>query len=123
MTQIKIIKTHEDHAEALSRLSALMDTDPAPDTDGDLELQALAALIEAYETKHFKIDTGGVIPLDIIKFRMEQNGLTQKDMTVYFGSPGRTSEVLNGKRPLSLAMIRRLHYGLKIPADLLIGAL
>lgn len=123
MTQIKIIKTHEDHAEALNRLSALMDTDPIPDTDGDLELQALAALIEAYETKHFKIDTGDVIPLDIIKFRMEQNGLTQKDMTVYFGSPSRTSEVLNGKRPLSLAMIRRLHHGLKIPADLLIGAL
>ena len=80
MTQIKIIKTHEDHAEALARMAALMDTDPAPDTDEDLELQAMAALIEAYEAKHFKIDTGGVTPLDIIKFRMEQSGLTQKDM-------------------------------------------
>lgn len=123
MTQIKIIKTHEDHAEALARMAALMDIDPAPDTDEDLELQAMAALIEAYEAKHFKIDTGDVTPLDIIKFRMEQSGLTQKDMTAYLGSPSKTSEVLSGKRPLSLAMIKRLHHGLKIPADLLIGTL
>lgn len=121
MNQIKIIKTHQDHEEAMARLSALMDSDPAPESDDDLELQALAALIEAYENKHFHIDTSEVTPLDIIKFRMEQNGLTPKDMTAYLGSPSKVSEVLNGKRPLSLTMIKKLHHGLKIPADLLIG--
>lgn len=123
MNRIKIIKTYEDYSEAMARLSALMDLNPTPETDEDLELQALAALIEAYEDKHFHIDTSKVTPLDIIKFRMEQNGLTQKDMTAYLGSPSKVSEVLSGKRPLSLAMIKKLHHGLKIPADLLIGTL
>lgn len=121
MNRIKIIKTHEDYREAMARLTTLMDLDPMPETDDDLELQALAVLIEAYENKHFHIDTGKVTPLDIITFRMEQNGLTPKDMTAYLGSPSKVSEVLNGKRPLSLAMIKKLHHGLKIPADLLIG--
>ena len=62
--------------------------------------QILALLAENYESKHHKIDTGSITPLDIIKFRMEQNGLTAKDMAVYLGSPSKVSEVLNGKRPL-----------------------
>ena len=84
------------------------------------EFEILALLAENYESKHYPIDTGSVTPLDIIKFRMEQNGLTAKDMTAYLGSPSKVSEVLNGKRPLSLTMIKKLHKGLHIPADLLL---
>lgn len=120
MDSVKIIKTHQDHEEALNRLDALMDLNPAPNSDEDLELQALSVLIAAYEEKHYKIDTSKITPLDIIQFRMEQNGLTHKDMQKYLGSPSKVSEVLSGKRPLSLAMIKKLHHGLKIPADLLI---
>ena len=120
MDTVKIIKTPADHEAALARLDELMDTPPAPNSDEDMEIQALAALIAAYEDKYYKIDTCSVTPLDIIRFRMEQNNLTAKDMTAYLGSPSKVSEVLSGKRPLSLTMIKKLHHGLKIPADLLI---
>ena len=120
MDMVKIIKSDTDLEAALTRLGELMDLNPAPESDADLELQALAALITAYEDKHYKIDTSEVTPLDIIKFRMEQNGLTAKDMTAYLGSPSKVSEVLSGKRPLSLAMIKKLHKGLHISADLLL---
>ena len=120
MDMVKIIKSDTDLETALTRLGELMDLNPAPESDADLELQALAALITAYEEKHYKIDTSEVTPLDIIKFRMEQNGLTAKDMTAYLGSPSKVSEVLSGKRPLSLTMIKKLHKGLHISADLLL---
>ena len=120
MDMVKIINSDTDLETALTRLGELMDLNPAPESDADLELQALAALITAYEDKHYKIDTSEVTPLDIIKFRMEQNGLTAKDMTAYLGSPSKVSEVLSGKRPLSLAMIKKLHKGLHISADLLL---
>ena len=120
MDMVKIIKSDTDLETALTRLGELMDLNPAPESDADLELQALAALITAYEDKHYKIYTSEVTPLDIIKFRMEQNGLTAKDMTAYLGSPSKVSEVLSGKRPLSLAMIKKLHKGLHISADLLL---
>ena len=120
MDMVKIIKSDTDLETALTRLGELMDLNPAPESDADLELQALAALITAYEDKHYKIDTSEVTPLDIIKFRMEQNGLTAKDMTAYLGSPSKVSEVLSGKRPLSLAMIKKLHKGLHSSADLLL---
>ena len=120
MDMVKIIKSDTDLETALTRLGELMDLNPAPESDADLELQALAALITAYEDKHYNIDTSEVTPLDIIKFRMEQNGLTAKDMTAYLGSPSKVSEVLSGKRPLSLTMIKKLHKGLHISADLLL---
>ena len=120
MDMVKIIKSDTDLETGLTRLGELMDLNPAPESDADLELQALAALITAYEDKHYKIDTSEVTPLDIIKFRMEQNGLTAKDMTAYLGSPSKVSEVLSGKRPLSLTMIKKLHKGLHISADLLL---
>ena len=72
MDMVKIIKSDTDLETALTRLGELMDLNPAPESDADLELQALAALITAYEDKHYKIDTSEVTPLDIIKFRMEQ---------------------------------------------------
>ena len=120
MDMVEIITSDTVLETALTRLGELMDLNPAPESDADLELQALAALITAYEDKHYKIDTSEVTPLDIIKFRMEQNGLTAKDMTAYLGSPSKVSEVLSGKRPLSLTMIKKLHKGLHISADLLL---
>lgn len=122
MDSVKIIKTAADHEAALVRIGELMDLNPAIGSDAALELDALAALVANYERQQrfFEI-TEPVTPLDIILFRMEQNGLTQKDMTAYLGSPSKVSEVLSGKRPLSLTMIRKLHKGLNIPADLLLG--
>jgi len=76
--------------------------------------------LKAYEHKHFPI--GVVDPVEAIKFRMEQQGLTQKDLEPYIGSSGRVSEVLNHKRRLSLQMVKRLHDGLHIPYESLLGA-
>lgn len=120
METVKIIKTPADHEAALHRINELIDQDPLPESDADLELQALTVLVSAYESKHYKIDTSDITPLDIIKFRMEQNNLTPKDMQQYLGSSSKVSEVLNGKRPLSLTMIKKLHHGLHIPAELLL---
>ena len=78
----------------------------------------LAILIEQYESMQFPTELPD--PVEAIKFRMEQQGLTQKDMKPYFGSDSKTSEILNGKRTLSLLMIRKLHEGLDIPAEVLI---
>jgi antitoxin component HigA of HigAB toxin-antitoxin module len=83
------------------------------------ELDALVTLVEAYEQKHFAI--GDASPIQIVEFMMDQNGLTRRDLEPMIGSRARVSEVLSGKRPLTLAMIRALSTGLRIPADLLIG--
>lgn len=121
MDSVKIIKSKSDHDAAIERLSTLLDLEPESGTDAAYELDALAAIIEAYERQQgFFVVSEPVTALDIIKFRMAQNGLTQKDMTAYLGSPSKVSEVLSGKRPLSLAMIKKLHHGLHIPADLLL---
>ncbi len=114
-----LIKTEAQHEAAISRLIALGSKAQMTEAEAE-EFEILALLAENYESKHYPIDTGSVTPLDIIKFRMEQNGLTAKDMTAYLGSPSKVSEVLNGKRPLSLTMIKKLHKGLHIPADLLL---
>jgi HTH-type transcriptional regulator/antitoxin HigA len=91
-----------------------------PGTTAADELDVLATLVDAYETKHFPMATPD--PVTIIKFQMEQQGLTRKDLEPMIGSRGRVSEVLTGKRSLTLPMIRRLHAGLYIPVDLLIGS-
>ena len=79
----------------------------------------LVTLIEAYEAKHF--DFGPADPVDAIKFRMEQEGLTPRDLEPYIGQSGRVSEVLNRKRALSLRMVKRLHDGLQIPYESLLA--
>lgn len=84
------------------------------------EAEILVTLIEAYEHKHFPI--GAVDPVEAIKFRMEQQGLTQKNLEPYIGSSGRVSEVLNRKRRLSLQMVKRLHDWLNIPYESLLSA-
>jgi HTH-type transcriptional regulator/antitoxin HigA len=86
--------------------------------EGD-ELDVLATLVDAYEREHFSIDAPDRV--DAIKFRMEQMGLTRKDLEPFLGSRARVSEVMNKRRGLSLAMIRSLHINLEIPLDALIG--
>jgi HTH-type transcriptional regulator/antitoxin HigA len=111
------IQSEEDHERALSRIEGLMER--VRSADEDAEIDALVTLVSAYEDKHFPIPTP--TPLTIIEFMMDQNGLTRKDLEPMIGSRARVSEVLSGKRPLTLAMIRALSVALHIPADLLIG--
>lgn len=113
---IKPIKTEHDYEAAMSRIDALMDA--APGTAECDELDVLAELVEAYENKHFPIELPD--PIAALRFRMEQQGLSQQDLVPFIGSRSKVSEVLSGKRPLSLAMIRSLHKGLGIPAEVLL---
>jgi HTH-type transcriptional regulator/antitoxin HigA len=115
--QIRPIRSDADHADALRRIDELMDAEPGtPEAD---ELDVLATLVEAYEDRHFPIADPD--PLAAIQFRMEQLGLTRKDLEPLLGSRGRVSEVLNGRRALSLQMIRRLNRELGIPLESLVG--
>lgn len=117
--EIRPIHNERDYREALQIVSGLVDVDPAPGTpDGD-RLEILATLVERYEAEHFPVDLPD--PIDAIKFRMEQAGLSASDMQPYIGNLNRVYEVLSRKRRLSLAMIRRLNRELKIPAEVLIG--
>lgn len=114
------IRNESDYREALRVLSAYFDNEPEPGTaDGD-RFEILATLVEAYESKHFAISAP--TPTEAIRFRMEQGGLTIKDLVPSIGQPNRVYEVLNGKRGLTIEMIRRLHKNLGIPAESLIGA-
>ncbi|MBN1621851.1 MAG: hypothetical protein JW871_04590 [Endomicrobiales bacterium] len=112
----RLIKNEEDYNLALSRIEELMDAEQGTDEMDELEL--LTALVEMYEQKQYPIDWPD--PVEAIKFRMEQMGLAQKDMVPYFGSKSKVSEVLNGKRPLTLSMMRELNKGLGIPAEILL---
>nr|WP_231386352.1 MULTISPECIES: transcriptional regulator [Pseudomonas] len=87
-----------------------------PDAD---EMEVLVTLIEVYENKHYPIQPAD--PIEAIKFCMDQQGLTARDLEPYIGPSGRVSEVLNGKRRLSLSMIKRLHDGLRIPYESLLA--
>jgi HTH-type transcriptional regulator/antitoxin HigA len=113
---MKIIKTEAEYDAALERIDAVMNA--APGSAEEEELELLAILVEKYEQERYPIELPD--PVEAIKFRMEQEGLTRKDMIKYLGSQSKVSEVLNYKRPLSLAMIRALTEGLNIPAEVLI---
>jgi len=117
---IRPLRTEEDYKAALATVSTLVDADPAPGTSQGDELEILSMLVERYETERFPLESPD--PIEAIKFRMEQQGLSVPDMRPYIGNANRVYEVLAGKRALSLAMIRRLHKGLHIPAEVLIGA-
>ncbi len=112
----KIIKTEEEYESTLERINALMDA--VPDTPESDELELLVTLVELYEDKVYPLELPD--PVAAIRFRMEQQGLKQKDLIPFFGSRSKVSEVLSGRRPLSLAMIRKLHAGLGIPAEVLL---
>jgi HTH-type transcriptional regulator/antitoxin HigA len=108
---IKPIKTDADYRAALGRIRALMALDE--------ELEVLSVLVQDYEARHCAISAPD--PIAAIKFRMEQQGLKQADLVPYFGSRSKVSEVLSGKRRLTLSVIRRLVAGLGIPAASLLG--
>ena len=112
----KVLKTEKEYEAALAHVETLMDAEPGSPEEEELEVFAL--LVEAYEEAHVPIDLPD--PIEAIKFRMEQAGLTRKDMIPYLGSQSKVSEVLNRKRPLSRAMMRALHKGLGIPAEVLL---
>jgi HTH-type transcriptional regulator / antitoxin HigA len=112
----KILKSEDEYQSALWRVEGLMDARPGTPAFDELEL--LTLLIENYEEKNFPIDLPD--PIEAIKFRMDQEGLHTRDMVHYLGSQSKVSEVLNRKRPLSLAMIRTLSQGLGIPAEVLL---
>ena len=112
----KIIKTKEEYTAALALVETLMDAKAGSPKEEELELWSL--LVERYEQEQFPIDLPD--PVAAIKFRMEQEGLRQKELEKYFPGKNRVSEVLNHKRPLSIGMIRALHRGLGIPAEVLL---
>lgn len=115
---IKPIRTDDDYRAALKEVSALMEGDPEMGTpDGD-RLDVLATLVQAYEARHFPMELPD--PVEAIKFRMEQQGLKPKDLEPMIGRSNRVYEILNRKRPLTMAMVWKLHTGLGIPAESLI---
>ncbi len=116
--EIRPIHTKADYKAALKAVSALVDADPKRGTPDADRLEVLGTLLEAYEAQHFHIELPD--PIEAIKFRMEQQGLSAKDLTPMIGGLNRVYEVLNRKRPLSISMVRRLHEGLGISADCLI---
>jgi HTH-type transcriptional regulator/antitoxin HigA len=115
--RIQPVRTEAEHDAAVARITHLIGAELG--TQAGDELEVLVTLVDAYEAKHFPISTPD--PVTVIKFQMEQQGLRRKDLEPMIGSRARVSEILTGKRALTLPMIRRLHYGLRIPVDLLVG--
>ena len=118
MSKIKVIKTEKDYQEALKLIETLMSHDPDPDSDEGEQLGLLGALIQDYESRVVPKTLPN--PIDAIKFRMEQADLKPADLIPYIGSRSRVSEILSGKRQLTLEMVRALEAGLGIPAKVLI---
>ena len=112
----KVIKSEEEYDATLERIDELMDAEPGIEEFDELEL--LAMLVDSYEAEVYPIDLPD--PIEAIQFRMEQAGLKQKDLIPFLGSRSKVSEVLSGKRTLSLTMIRNLHRELGIPAEVLL---
>src|SRR3989337_2168783 len=116
--EIKPIRSEADYQAALKEIENLMESQPGT-PEGD-RMEVLVTLVEAYEAKHFPIPEPDD-PVEVLEYYMESRGLNRSDLIAYLGSKERVSEVLNHKRRLSLQMIQRLHTGLGIPADLLVG--
>jgi HTH-type transcriptional regulator / antitoxin HigA len=114
---IRVIKTEQDYKSAIQRVEELWGA--KKDTPEGDELDLLVTLVESYELRHYPIAPPD--PIDAIKFRMEQMGMTKADMVKYFGSQSRVSEILNRKRKLTLKMVKSLYKGLKIPAEILLA--
>ena len=116
MTEIRPIRSEGDYQQAMTLLKTLWGAETGtPESD---RLDLLVTLIDIYESARHPIDLPD--PVDAILFRMEQQGLTRRDLEPVLGSRGRVAEILNRKRPLSLEMIRRLNAELDIPAEVLI---
>ncbi|MDE1225684.1 DNA-binding protein [Vibrio aestuarianus] len=110
------VKTEEDNRAALARISEIFDAEPNT-PEGD-ELDVLATLVEAFEEAHYPIAPPD--PIEAIKFRMEQQGLEDKDLVPFLGQRSRVTVILNRQRRLSISMIRKLHEGLRTPLDSLV---
>ena len=115
--EIKPIKTETDYDNSIKRIEELWGA-IKDSIEGD-ELDVLCTLVESYEMRHYPIAPPD--PIEAIKFRMEQMGLNKSDMAKYLGAQSRVSEVLSGKRQLTLKMVKSIYKGLKIPADILLG--
>jgi len=118
--EIRPLRSEDDYRAAMLEISTFFENEPEPGTPEGDHFDILLTLAEAYEAKHFPVDLPD--PVEAIKFRMEQGGLTPKDLQPMIGRINRVYEILNRKRPLTLAMIRKLHEGLGIPAESLIKA-
>ena len=117
---LKPIKTKKEYEAALQTVYGLMQKDLKPGSKLSDELEVLSILVEAYEKEHYPIPPPH--PIEAIKFRLEQMGIDEKELTTILGGRSRKSEILSGRRKLSLNMIRELHDKLKIPAETLIAA-
>lgn len=113
---IRPIKTDADYQAVLREIESLFNA--APDTPEGDRLEVLTTLVEAYEDKKYNIPCPD--PIEAIIYHMESRGLSRRDLEPYLGNRSRVSEILNRKRPLSIEMIRKLHTGLGISADILI---
>jgi HTH-type transcriptional regulator/antitoxin HigA len=113
----RVIKTEADYEATLARIEEILEARPG--TPEGEELDLLVTLVELYEETAQPIDPPD--PIAAIRFRMSQQGLMQRDLVPYIGSASKVSEVLSGKRGLSLSMIRRLRDGLGIPGEVLLG--
>jgi HTH-type transcriptional regulator/antitoxin HigA len=113
---IKPIKTETDYRQMLAEIERLFDASPGT-PEGD-RLEVLTTLVEAYDVQHYAIPMPD--PVAALEYYMESRGISRSDLAPYIGSRARVSEVLNRKRPLTLTMIRRLHAGLGIQADVLV---
>ena len=116
---IKPVKTKKDYEVALQRCYNLMQKNIKPNTQDADELEILSILVENYEQKHYPVPPPN--PVDAIKYRLQQTGVDEKELNKILGGRSRKSEILSGKRKLSLNMIRELHDKLNIPAETLIA--
>jgi HTH-type transcriptional regulator/antitoxin HigA len=116
--EIKPIRSEDDYKAALEEIDKLMESQPGT-PEGD-RMDVLVTLVEAYEAKNFPIPEPDD-PVQVLEYYMESRALSRTDLIAYLGSKERVSEILNRKRGLSLEMIRRLHNGLGIPSDLIMG--
>jgi len=116
--RIQPVRNDADHTAAVARIERLMGAEPG--TAASDELEVLVTLVDAYEAKRFPMVTPE--PVAVIRFQMEQQGMSRRELEPMIGSRARVSEILTGKRALTLPMIRRLHSGLRIPVELLVGA-
>jgi HTH-type transcriptional regulator/antitoxin HigA len=114
--EIKPIRNDEDHAGALAAIESLWQA--APGTPEHDRLEVLAMLVDDYESRRWPIEPAD--PVELIRYVMEQRGLTRKDLEAALGSRARVSEILNRRRPLTMKMAWRLHRAFGIPADALI---
>ena len=116
--KVKVLQNEEEYDMATARIYELMQTDLAPNSEDSHELQLLALIVEEYENKHYPVPPPD--PIEAIKFRLEQLGLSEADLNKILGGRQRKHDIMHKKRKLSLPMIRKLNEHLRIPAETLI---